>query len=159
MDAKWFFKSGYDVPTAYFFYAANTYFVKVTFETYGSHGEAEPFSARDDWLALEGSDTYNSPGLGGRVSFGDESGYIILGLVRDVEGGARTVLYRYTGSGAPITSKYDTLAPAAQKDGKRYHYHVWVWPRPTGKILYSPSKSGQPILCGSGGKPMAQYIV
>lgn len=92
------------------------------------------------------------------VSAVADQGYFVLGVVR-VSSGSRAVIYLYQGSGAGYSDyRYLlTLSESDQSPGASFDFDLWVWPVPTGQILYSPDNGGA-ILCGDGGKPLAQYV-
>lgn len=135
--------------------------VQFDFKTYGSRF--------NNYLSLDNRSGFGS-GTKFRCSNQDKTltingGYVmtvaggtgfILGVV-DKSGGTRTVLYRYRNGQTRSHSYAVTLPASGQTDGAVFAYDIWVWPDPTGKILYSPSNSGK-ILRGSGGSPMAQFV-
>lgn len=92
------------------------------------------------------------------VSAVADQGYFVLGVVR-VSSGSRAVIYLYQGSGAGYSDHrlLLTLSESDQSPGASFDFDLWVWPVPTGQILYSPDNGGA-ILCRSDGKPMAQYV-
>lgn len=150
----WFTQSDISAPELYFHTEEDAYFVKVTLETYASHGQAIPQSADGVWVKVQRSSYAH--GVGAMIPVSSMSQFLVAGLVREDEDGTRTVLYRYAGGLNVRVNVTDAIQPEDQTGEVKYHYHAWIWPKTTNKILYRQSDGA--ILCGPDGSPMAQFV-
>lgn len=157
----WFYYRTEHLADAYFYTDHKDYEFEIRFDfkTYGSHGAAyldneQITSGQKFKISKTATRTLALRALTQWPY--DDLEFFCYGIVQKLSG-RRSVMYSYPASGG---QQYSWLTiqfpPYTQVDGAAYAFDVWVWPRPTGKILYRQSDGA--ILRGSGGKPMAQYV-